>query len=165
MAAVERNGKWALVNDKLKLITDFVYDDILMDDYGFCSKYETIVARVGSEFVFLNTDGKQSSLQGFEQAAIPASKDGLIAIMNRGKWGFADKNGNIVIQEQYEEAKSFSLGLAPIKQGDLWGYVNTDGRLVTEMEFYEANPFSKDGAATVKSRFSWSIITLCKYDT
>lgn len=164
-AAVRKGDKWALINDKFQPITDFIYDDILVDSYGFCATYHTVVARAGDRYVFLDTDGKQISASSFECAVMPASDDGMIAVRNQGKWGFADTTGAIVLKEQFEEAKSFSLGLAPVKLDGKWGYINTAGKFVIEAEFEDANVFSKQGSAAVKGSYSWSMMTLCEYDT
>jgi hypothetical protein len=39
----------------------------------------------------------------------------VAAVNNYGKWGYIDKDGNIVIEPQCEEAGYFSEGLAPVK--------------------------------------------------
>ena len=37
------------------------------------------------------------------------------AVKKDGNWGFADKDGNMVIAPQYEDARSFSYGYAVVK--------------------------------------------------
>ncbi|MCS7150786.1 MAG: WG repeat-containing protein [Endomicrobia bacterium] len=44
------------------------------------------------------------------------------------KWGFCDKNGNIVIDCKYDYADYFSEGLARVKLGDKWGYIDKSGK-------------------------------------
>jgi len=38
----------------------------------------------------------------------------LIAFKNNNKWGFVNEEGKIVIEPQYDNAKSFSYGLAAV---------------------------------------------------
>lgn len=164
VAAVKKNEKWSLIDIKFKQITDYVYDEILVDSYGYCAMQNVIVARKGNAYVFLDTDGKQLSSRSFDGAAMPASRDGYIAVKLNGKWGFANLQGDMVIKEQFEEAKSFSLDLAPVKINGLWGYVDGKGELIGEPEYVDAGVFSSDGSAPVKRTQSWNFLVLCEYD-
>lgn len=164
VAAVKKNGKWALINKDLTLITEFVYDEILVDSNGFCSQFDVIVACRDGKYIFIDHNGKAIGNSSFDGTALPASNDSYIAVKQGEAWGFADQAGNIVIEPQYEGAKSFSLGLAPIEIADRWGYINTDGTVVIETEYFDAGVFSKDGSAPVKSNAAWNFIVLCEYD-
>ncbi|MEE8043841.1 MAG: WG repeat-containing protein [Thermodesulfobacteriota bacterium] len=47
------------------------------------------------------------------------------------KWGFVNKKGEIVIEPQFENAVSFSGGLAIVELGGgKWGYIDKKGKLV-----------------------------------
>ncbi len=37
MGAVQKDGKWALVNSNLKELTEYCYDDIARNEFGICS--------------------------------------------------------------------------------------------------------------------------------
>ncbi|HJQ24748.1 MAG TPA: WG repeat-containing protein [Blastocatellia bacterium] len=65
------------------------------------------------------------------------------------KFAFIDKSGSIVTSQQYDYAKEFSEGLAPVLIGKKWGYIDKKGRTVIPPGFAEAEPFS-DGLARVK---------------
>src|SRR6266446_6978267 len=41
--------------------------------------------------------------------------EGLVPISAKGKWGFVDQTGKLVIGGQFEDAEDFSEGLAPVK--------------------------------------------------
>jgi hypothetical protein len=47
-----------------------------------------------------------------------------------GRWGYIDKSGKLVIQPQFDNARPFSLDLAPVQVGSAWGYVNREGKLI-----------------------------------
>ena len=49
----------------------------------------------------------------------------------------------VVIQPQFEQAASFSEGLAQVKIGDQWGYINKTGKLVIQPQFEQAESFSE----------------------
>ena len=50
-----------------------------------------------------------------------AFSEGLAAV-KMGRWGFVDKTGKVVINPQFDDAGSFSDGLAVIKLGGQFGY-------------------------------------------
>ena len=43
------------------------------------------------------------------------------------KYGFVNKNGEVVIPCKYDEARSFSEGIAAVRLGDKWGFVDKKG--------------------------------------
>lgn len=164
IAAVKKDGKWALINTELETITDFDYDEIIVDSNGFCSVYDVIIARQGDKYLFLDHKGRTIGKETFDGASIAASNDSYIAIKKGDLWGFANTKGEIVIEPIYEGAKSFSMGMAPVKVEDRWGYINIEGKLVIETKYFEAGVFSEDGAAPVKDSSVWDLIVLCEYD-
>ena len=164
VAAVKKDGKWALINTKLDTITGFDYDEILVDSNGYCSTFDVIVARQGDKYLFINHKGKQIGKETFDGATLSASNDSYIAIKKGEKWGYADQEGKVVIEPNFDGAKSFSMGMAPVKVEDRWGYINTDGKIVVETKYFDAGVFSQDGAAPVKNASVWNFIVLCEYD-
>lgn len=164
VAAVKKDGKWALINSKLKLVTDFKYDEILVDSNGFCSQFSVIVARQGDKYMFINHEGKNLSAQSFDGASMAASDNGYIAVKIADQWGYADAEGNIVIKPKYEEAGSFCLGMAPVKRNGTWGYISIEDKMVVDNRFSDAKVFSINGAAAVERNGSWKMLVLCEYD-
>jgi hypothetical protein len=61
-------------------------------------------------------------------------------------YGFKDTSGNIVVSIQYEDAKSFSEGLAPVKIMGKWAYINSQEEFIIQPRFEEAWPFYKSSA-------------------
>lgn len=161
-AAVEKNGKWALINEKLNPITDFKYDTVLMDDYGFCSSFGAVVVKTGGTYSLVNVEGKEL-FGGFEAIEMPASETEPVAVMKNGKWGFADRDGKMVIDAVYDQARSFSLGMAPVMIDGEWGYIDQNNKMVIEPQYMDATVFSPDGSAMVKGMGSWNMLTLCAY--
>lgn len=66
-----------------------------------------------------------------------------------GKWGFLDRNGNIVIEPTYDGAKSFSNGLAAVLDGTAWGFINSQGRWVIPAQFDDGGYFTANGVCMV----------------
>jgi hypothetical protein len=64
------------------------------------------------------------------------------------KFGFIDRTGQRVIQPEFEDADSFSEGLAFVKQGKRVGYIDRKGKFVLRSKYDAAFPFS-DGLTPV----------------
>jgi hypothetical protein len=58
--------------------------------------------------------------------------------INNDKWGFINTSGNFVIPAQFDDANSFSEGLAAVKVGDKWGYIDKTGQLKIKPQFDNA---------------------------
>ena len=74
----------------------------------------------------------------------------LIAFKNNGKWGYADKEGNIVIEPEYDNAKSFSNGLGAVCKNGKWGFINDKKEQAIYYTFIEADYFNSDGSCVVR---------------
>lgn len=72
--------------------------------------------------------------------------------------GFINSNGEWVIKPEYEKARAFSNGLAPVHNGKKWGYIDVTGKIVIPFEYKDAEVFSNDGLAPVMSKKQWGFI-------
>lgn len=162
VAAVKKNGKWSLIDSNFNQITDYIYDEVVLDMNYYCSLFPSIVVKEGSKYYLVDLAGNRLTKDGYDAIALPASKDQYVAVREKDLWGFIDPNNNyeIAIRPQYEEAKSFSLGFAPIRKEKKWGYINTDGELAIPLTFDDAKVFSRFGSAAVKIRQEWNLIRL-----
>lgn len=73
----------------------------------------------------------------------------LFSVEVNGKHGFIDRNGQIVIDPQFEAVGDFSEGLARYKKGEKWGFIDRLGRVVIKPRFLWAHDFS-EGLARVQ---------------
>ena len=71
----------------------------------------------------------------------------LVPVKFNGKYGYVS-GGKLVIPCQFDDARSFSEGLAAVKKGGKWGYINTNGQIVISCQFDRTVMFS-EGLATV----------------
>ncbi len=55
----------------------------------------------------------------------------------KGKWGYVDEQGNVVIKYDYAEVSAFVDGRAKVKKGDKWGYIDTSGKEVIKIQYSE----------------------------
>ena len=97
-----------------------------------------------------------ASLMLFGQIA--SAQEALFPFAEKGKYGYINKTGKVIIAPTYEYADAFSEGLAMVKTDAKRGYIDATGKLVIPA-IYDMNPdggFS-DGWAVVKqgSKFSY----------
>jgi hypothetical protein len=71
---------------------------------------------------------------------------------SRERYGFIDTTGAFVISPQFENAASFSDGLAAVKIDGMWGFIDRSGRQVIPPTFATVSRFSESLSA-VKERW------------
>lgn len=74
-------------------------------------------------------------------------------------WGYADKNGNLKIKDQYREAMPFKEGLAAVKplNSENWGFIDKDGKLQIPAVYERVGEFS-EGLIPVCQNKKWGLI-------
>lgn len=162
IAAVKKGEKWALIDTAEKQITDYIFDDIVLDEYNTCINNGVIFVKKDDKYYMVNEKGLKISEQGFDNVYQFVSSEPA-AVCIDGKWGFVNANGQIVIEPQYSDAKSFSNGLAPVNTDGMWGYINANGEFRIEPQFSDCLPFSSNGIAAVKEDGLWNYIKLLAY--
>jgi hypothetical protein len=78
-------------------------------------------------------------------------------LLGKGSWGYADTNGQIVIDFAYKEAGDFHEGIAIVKDGKCEYFIDTAGKMAIPVEYQQASRF-QDGLAVVKMDFNWFAI-------
>jgi hypothetical protein len=76
-------------------------------------------------------------------------------LAGKGKWGYANKDGQLVLPYAYNEAGDFHDGIAVVKEGRSEYFIDTDGNRIIDVDYEQADRF-RDGLAVVK---------IDKYDT
>lgn len=163
VAAVCKDEKWALLNSEWKEITKYEYDNILLDEFGVCSRNDVVFVKRKDKYQMLGTDGKAISKTEYEDAK-PFYTGEMTAVKQDGKWGFIDQSGKLKIPCSYEDAGPFSKYYAPVKQNGKWGFIDRNGKLVLDYVFDGAKPFSDAGIAPVKIGDAWKLIQLYIYE-
>lgn len=162
VAAVQKDGKWALMNSQMEMITDYLFEDVLRDEFNTCINNGVIFVQKDGKYYMVNAEGSRIVETGFDDA-YPFVSDGPAAVCMEGLWGFVDSQGSIVIEPQYEAAKSFNIGLGAVCQDGLWGYINTSNVMRIECQYEDCLPFSGNGVTAVRERDAWTYIKLLSY--
>ena len=74
-----------------------------------------------------------------------------------GKWGFINTQGEEILPCKYEDASSFSGGLAVVKLKKKYGFIDKSGNVVIPCIYDDAKPFS-EGLAAVESKNQYGFI-------
>lgn len=81
--------------------------------------------------------------------------DGLAPVVVKGKFGFINTKGEIVIEPKFDSVRSFADGLAFVQVGEgfeaLAGYIDQSGRLVVPLEYKGGTDFNQDRALVTKA--------------
>jgi WG containing repeat len=59
----------------------------------------------------------------------------LYPIVEKGKWGYINETGQVLIKPQFDDAKPFYEGLARVKIGKKWGFIDPAGKLTIAAQF------------------------------
>src|SRR5579864_4723682 len=76
------------------------------------------------------------------------------------KWkaGFIDSDGKIVISPDYEDARPFSEGLAPVQIGGSWGAIDETGVLVVPCTHSEMGLRFMEGRASFRGKHGLGVL-------
>lgn len=163
IAAVKKGNSWSLINGEGKAVSKEIYEDIIIDDRGVCCQKERVFVKKGGMYLMVDNNGKKIGNLMFDSAKLFATDD-YVAVNIDGLWGFANSSGEIIIEPIYEDADSFSRGLAPVCMGGKWGYIDISKNFIIEKEFEKCTTFTSKGTAFVCKEGDWDIIKLYKYN-
>ncbi len=95
---------------------------------------------------------KQKRLEALEKLK-------LTPIKNNGKYGFADKIGKVVIPCQWKDTRTFSEGLAAVRDASgKWGFIDKTGKVVIPCQWENACSFSEGLARVQDASGKWGYI-------
>ncbi|WP_026988340.1 WG repeat-containing protein [Fodinicurvata fenggangensis] len=80
---------------------------------------------------------QQASTEGPLPCGQPVEAEGapLYPMPKGGKWGYVDRDGNWVIEPQWEQVDDFSEGRAAVGTWQRWGIIDRSGSLVLDIEY------------------------------
>lgn len=108
--------------------------------FGYINKYNQIVVEP-------QYDDAKEFREGYAGVCIKKK----VADQELEKWGFIDKNGELIFETECEEiGEGFSEGLANVCIGGKWGYIDTEGEFVLKPEYDRAAEFQNEAALVTK---------------
>jgi len=147
-------GIWGIIDTKGKVMTEWKNVDEINEfseglavvrqraKYGYIDKKQLVIP--------LNFDAAENFSEGLAVVAIREGSTFMEKLHN-AKYGYIDKDGNIVIDCQFRSAGKFKEGVAPVSSVSTdfrWGYIDKTGQYVIEAKYFTAREFS-EGLAPV----------------
>ena len=160
IAPVKQNGKWFVINPQFAAVGPN-FDEILVDAYGFCAPYGVYFGKSGNNWGMYNTAGEKIA-DGFEEVRQFASTQPA-AVKKDGKWCFISLDGAIVLETDYADADSFSLGYAPVQKGDLWGCIDQENDMLIDPQFKHLSSFNEEGNAIGENAEGLCTVNITRY--
>lgn len=162
MAAVKQGERWAIIDNKGKQKTEFIYDEVAINSLGGCSIGDVIWVKQKDAWLLIDNKGESVSAETYEEVRAFESEE-YCAVKKDGMWGFADKQGQLMIPCTYEDAKSFMNGFAPVKKDGLWGYIDQKNYLAVAYSFDEAGQVNQDMIAPIAHQKGFTLIEFLAY--
>lgn len=161
--ASNTDGKLGIINDKEENQTEFIYNsiqkientnmiqainnttkitEIYSKDIKKISELENATVENNSKYIKLynNQEIKYITLDGIEKKNVEIFTNNKIFVQKlNDKWGFVDKEGNKVVEYEYEKVTEVNeYGFAGIMKNGKWGVINSEGTIILEPT-YELN--------------------------
>ena len=128
-ANISATSTVSLINKNMQVVVTMDNANIDVED-GYIRLYSE------TEDKYFDYAGNELSVKD----VFPNNK--MYAQEENGKWGFADKNGNIIVQNEYDMVTELNeYGFAGIKKDDKWGVIDENGQIVQE-PIYELDEIS-----------------------
>lgn len=165
VGAVSQDGrKWALISDEGQLLTDFVFDEVLVDDKGVPCRTQAVIVRQDGGYRLVDRATGQAIGDALYEDACAFADTDLAAVKKDGRWIFVSETGEETALGDFQCAKSFSAGVAPAQKNGQWGYVDEQGNWIIEPQFADAGAFSPAGGAFVKTNENrWRLLLLFRF--
>lgn len=145
LASVWVNGKVGFIDKQGKMIIKPKFQATM----GFKDGLAEVLIK--GKIVFIDRTGKVviAPTKGYDINCCHYSEGMTTVITKDRKYGYINKNGQIVIEARFHGAKVFSEGLAAVNlwsdgitySGGKWGYIDKTGKVIIDFKFDEAEPF------------------------
>ncbi len=171
---VQKNAKWGMVKPGNIEVLPAVYDFItpMVNGYSLAGSkegnYTVLEAIIADDGEIVKPDAKYYLTVDKEGNVTDCFSEGKLRVVNKnGKYGFINQAGNNVVRCQFDFARPFRNGLAPVRQRNLYRYIGenfdrSNGRDMLIVDFHlndltQASCFS-NGRAVVAYNKDFALI-------
>lgn len=160
IAAVRTGDMWYLINARGESAVEGSYKDVKLDEKQIAYRNDRLFVSVEpGKYIMINGAGVQVGSLIFEDARIFSGEEPA-AVKIDGSWCFVNENGVLISDQKYDDARSFSNGLAAVCIDGLWGFVDLEENMVIEPQFFGAKDFNEKGSCFVKTGDDWQLLKL-----
>lgn len=178
LASVDKNGKSGFADTAGNIVVPLIYDEVSNFINGFAlvrsGELWGMIDATGNVVIPLEYETLRDFSDGVALAKIPYGEKGFVDISGnftplydydvdffsegfalfsegyKGKYGYIDKTGTLVIPAEYDLAYSFENGLARVQKNGYWGYINKAGKAVVPIVYDQADYFTGGFARVMK---------------
>lgn len=151
---VKSNDKYALIDFKGHLLTDFKYDYIT-NTMQSKNLYE---AGIGNKAGLLNDEGKELTPIKYDELTLIFNPEFPLVTMN-GLKGLLNSKGEEITPCIYDEIKSVNL-IKPAKLNGKWGYLDENGKKLIDFQYDTVHYYFKDKIAWVMKENKYAFIDI-----
>ena len=154
IAAVCTDGIWTFIDVSGGKISEQIFSDMLLYGNGAYSYDGVLSAKTEDTWTLYHLeDGVAEPVsEAFQARDLDRYYGDAVAFQDEsGLWGFVDTEGTVVIEPQFQQAKSFSCGLAAVYDGQKWGFINRYGELAIDYQFLDVGYFTEEGVCPVST--------------
>lgn len=153
LAAVRIDGKYGYINKDGRIVVNPKFEDAGSFSEGLAA------VRLNNKWSYIDKTGKLIINAQFDKAGVfseglatiavqdpgrkPVLPDSMLMGINfRGKWGYIDMMGKMLISPEFDDVSGFSEGLGAVKIAGKWGYIDKNGKMSIKPQFDYAHHFS-----------------------
>lgn len=117
---------------------------------------DVAIVKRDKEYELMNKKGEVfKSLGSIDN--VKFSVEGLLAIRDKGKWGYMNNKGEVVITPKFDSCEVFKYGFARIKMGTKWGIIDRTGTQILEPKYENIFP-GENGVFIFYENGAWGVI-------
>ncbi|MFN0047770.1 MAG: WG repeat-containing protein [Cytophagales bacterium] len=147
-----QSGKYGLLATNRKTILNAEWDNIeIFEDE------KIIIASRNSYFSIFYLNGNLKVFMNYPFSKFEPYRDGMAMVVQKGKYGFIDRDGLLLVSTQYDEARPYSNGLAAIRIAKNWGFVDKQEHFIANPYYDMVNDFDF-GAAIVQKNGKFGLV-------
>ena len=149
--AVQIEGRIGFMNKK----AEFTINPRFRNVSRFSDKRSFVRSLNYRRYHFIDEKGEEIPLPGgidsFDNDSDSYFSNKRALVHYNDRYGYIDTDGNIIVQNIYQEALPFSENLAAVKVSDRWGFINTSGEMEITPQFVSVGSFNDNRAAVRKT--------------
>lgn len=119
-AVAHLDNKAMLINTNGEVVKIYDYNQVERLPNGYAKVQQN------NKWGFINPDGEEIVSPQFDHIYSP-NKEDICHTRVGQKLGLITTDGKVICPAKYEDARSFSEGIAAVKINDKWGIINNDG--------------------------------------
>ncbi len=149
-----QNGKWGIIDKQGVEQVSAIFDHMdPINESGLTA------AAFERKWGFIDDEGKWIITPQYDRVGGFNTLVDLALFCQRGRCGFLNKKGEVVIPSDYEYAASFDrTGYACVKKDGEWGFISNSGALVSKEPYEFAYPFGDGMLAAAKKDGKWGYV-------